>query len=176
MRRTVRRIAGVATRLVCARFRVCRCWRRRPVLWPMPAALRLMAPRCVARNRFLAPLCRLFEESQHARTSRVYKGAREASSARQGSMMIARAAWMQVTCRCRREGPARGAAAAVCSKDNACGGRPSRTFRRRTDENRSKCPRSLNSRTNALAQSSRLRAWQPARIARPGLRRLKDDR
>ena len=30
----------------------------------MPAALRLMAPRCVARKRFLAPLCRLFESQR----------------------------------------------------------------------------------------------------------------
>ena len=86
IRRTVRRIAGFATSSVCARFRAWRCWRRRPVLWPMPAALRLMAPRCVARKRFFAPECRLLE-SIRARRSREYKGARVASSARQGSMV-----------------------------------------------------------------------------------------
>ena len=74
----------------------------------MPAALRLMAPRCVARKRFFAPECRLFE-SQRARTSRVYKGARVASSARQGSMVnTARCGLGAVNCRCRREEPARG--------------------------------------------------------------------
>ena len=85
--RTVRRIAGFATSSVCARFRAWRCWRRRPVLWPMPAALRLIAPRCVARKRFLAPLCRLFE-SQRARRLHA-AGARVANSARQGSMVAA---------------------------------------------------------------------------------------
>ncbi|CAH0369623.1 unnamed protein product [Pelagomonas calceolata] len=110
MRRTVRRIAGVATRLVCARFRVCRCWRRRPVLWPMPAALRLIAPRCVARNRFLAPLCRLFERKR-ARRSRAPSGARVASSARQGSMVARCVDLRRFDCRSR--GAARAAAAAV---------------------------------------------------------------
>ena len=86
--RTVRRIAGFATSSVCARFRAWRCWRRRPVLWPMPAALRLIAPRCVARKRFFAPLCRLFERKR-ARRSRAPVGARVASSARQGSMVAA---------------------------------------------------------------------------------------
>ena len=86
--RTVRRIAGFATSSVCARFRAWRCWRRRPVLWPMPAALRLIAPRCVARKRFFAPLCRLFE-SIRARRSRAPVAARLASRARQGSMVAA---------------------------------------------------------------------------------------
>ena len=53
---------------------------------------------------------------------------------------------------------ARAAAAAVYSKDNACGGRPSWTFRRRTDENRSKAS-IFAQRTNALnATKRRLRA------------------
>ena len=87
IRRTVRRIAGFATSSVWARFRAWRCWRRRPVLWPMPAALRLIAPRCVVRKRFLAPLCRLFESIRASRSRA--SGARLASSARQGSMVAA---------------------------------------------------------------------------------------
>ena len=57
---------------------------------------------------------------------------------------------------------ARAAAAAVYSKDNACGGRPSWTFRRRTDENRSKASIFAPQRTNALnATKRRLKAGRP---------------
>ena len=71
---------------------------------------------------------------------------------------------------------ARAAAAAVYSKDNACGGRPSWTFRRRTDENRSKAsifaPQQMRSMRPSSLLSSGLKLGDPhgllrSRVATP---------